>query len=261
MAKSKATTQFDILPSDGASVPSTHTSRRNFIVNSVVSVASLSAASAVASPSIVPALPQQDPIFARIADHKAAFAALCSILDEQAIAEKDEPYSPGPHVQIDMTEKTIVQWGDRAPVEIPSRAVFATDRGQIDKHIADKMLQLPPDDMIARDALGLRHTELLAEWDQQEASSARPKLKAVLLRVGEAQDVEIQATEALFTTRPTTLAGALALLQYAHDEEERCGAGEFVGRAMDDENAGYGYNALISTMIDILSTMVDGKKL
>lgn len=194
------------------------TNRRAFVRKSAIALAA--ATVPVAMLSKAPAAAERDPIFAVIDGHRSVrkryFDALEAYLNEE---EKAPPcvYVP---VQVGMTKGmnlVLTLNGITETFESKPHPVCGSTHFEIDQKI-DELLTQPGADTAA---LERRRIEAHAEMTRQEEANTRPPTRAKM---------EFNAWEAkyerafveLFTTKPTTLAGVVALLQYlaAPDTQE-----------------------------------------
>jgi hypothetical protein len=181
--------------------PPAQTSRRGFLMNTMVSAASLATGTAVFVPPNARAAPTScvDPIFARIEEYRAAAKALHGAAaeyhsHEDTLIEQGLGLSPF----VSVLEMRIR----------PGRAqpVMVYQHEYVDVHI-------PPDRFSELNAAA--HTELDAKFEQHKAIVGDSE-KVMYA----AMDVEDEALDAVVGTSPTSAAGLLAMLEFLRSVRE-----------------------------------------
>ena len=178
-----------------------------------------------------------DPIFAAIERHRTAQGRLDELWTKLDELEPD-PEAP-PQVMLGTTRTVRLTFDDGETHVIGGRPFYATSIADIDRQIlAD--LDKPGADVDAFVCKrALLHEEFATQTNEgrrREAirAKAAPELQAMRDEAAEAEKAESDALQSLISTRATTAAGVIALLEYitnAFDDYDETQVCEFIEAA------------------------------
>jgi hypothetical protein len=204
--------------------PPARTSRRGFLMNTIVSVASLATAAAVATPPIASIVPMEtiDPIFAVITAHRSAHDELNKAVTAADVSPVRRTATPSARVMVGLKDVTESSWtetggGGFTLIVTPTgrkEPVYALSSAQIRDNVPK---ELQGD---ARQAwIADREAELEAAEQRIAKRRARTKIGKLEAARDKAYDLERDRMWDIIWTMPTTVEGLAALLRYCRERE------------------------------------------